>query len=692
MSNSIQHTDLGIKHFSFAVVADSHLNQDEAQCNSPFAVNRLANGRMRYVVRDINTKTIDFVIHLGDLIHPVPAVKDLYLEAARRFLKQIEELQVPIYLTPGNHDIGDKPMPWAPAGVVTDDYVNLWQETFGDHYYSFDHKDCHFVVINSQLLNSGLTSEQRQKEWLEHDLTANTGKRIFLSTHYPPFLCEENEEEHYDNIAEPERSWLLDLIAKSQVEMLFGGHVHNFWYLKHETTNHYLLPSTAFVRQDYSEMFKAPPAKDEYEAGRNDAAKLGYFVVHVYENGHVCQMVRTYGECIVPGTPIGETLTKVEPISPRENHHASLGFDLRQSWAEKVGIPPSGGLDEFDRKEVRNDYPLLALWEMGVQKLRIPMQDLRKASTRERIRDLQQLGHSFTLFSFNLPSDADHSLVMENTDLLSGWEVGFRLEELDSLAPGLSSLKKDTDFPIYLSRMWGHDDNISPDGQYYHVMNHGFTVGDERRISNICNNELLKNIGIVFRVMKENRPFEVVNFAGRIGEKFDIPATVHLRMAGYNPAIPTRDDQWVSRHIAEGLMSSVIQENVSVFVDTLTDIDRGYFVRNGVLDEICNPRQGALMLRNLYGALNISAAPFTEGGQIETGIGSWIWGKQSTGKIALFLPAFSKKEMKVLPPETLFPGNRTCKQIDLISGVICPKTSGSFTCSGDSMYMFLDKE
>lgn len=188
MSGNQENQNLGKKLFSFAVVADSHLNQDEAQCNSPFAVNRLANGRMRYVVRDINNRDVDFVIHLGDLIHPVPAVKDLYLEAAGRFLKQVDELKVPLYLTPGNHDIGDKPMPWAPVGVVTDDYVSLWQQTFGDHYYSFDHKGIHFVVINSQLMNSGLAVEQEQKEWLEKDLRNNKGKRVFLSTHYPLFF------------------------------------------------------------------------------------------------------------------------------------------------------------------------------------------------------------------------------------------------------------------------------------------------------------------------------------------------------------------------------------------------------------------------------------------------------------------------------------------------------------------------
>ena len=183
----MQASDYGKRLLTFAVIADSHLNQDEWDCNSPFPVNKLANRRMRHVVRDLNRRDVAFVVHLGDLIHPVPAVKDLYAGAARRFHAQVRELQAPLYLTPGNHDIGDKPMPWAPAGSITEDYIRLWRETFGADYYSFDHQDIHMVVINSQLLNSGLPAEAEQKLWLEADLQAHADRRIFICTTIRPF-------------------------------------------------------------------------------------------------------------------------------------------------------------------------------------------------------------------------------------------------------------------------------------------------------------------------------------------------------------------------------------------------------------------------------------------------------------------------------------------------------------------------
>ena len=50
--------------FTFAVITDSHINQDELECNSPFEVNTLANKRLRYIVNDLNTRELSAVFHL----------------------------------------------------------------------------------------------------------------------------------------------------------------------------------------------------------------------------------------------------------------------------------------------------------------------------------------------------------------------------------------------------------------------------------------------------------------------------------------------------------------------------------------------------------------------------------------------------------------------------------------------------
>ena len=233
-------TELGKRLFTFAVVTDTHVNFDETECNSEFEINKRANGRLRHVVRDLNRQDLAFVMHLGDVVHPVPALTDLYEQAAARFQEVAAELRHPLYLAPGNHDIGDKPIVWGPGGVVREEFIELWNKNFGPNYQAFEHGDCRFYLVDAQIINSGLAHEAEQKAWLEADLAeaAGAGKRLFLGTHYPPFLTEAGEDEHFDNIAEPGRSWLLNLLERHGAEALFSGHVHNFWYNRHGVTGH----------------------------------------------------------------------------------------------------------------------------------------------------------------------------------------------------------------------------------------------------------------------------------------------------------------------------------------------------------------------------------------------------------------------------------------------------------------------
>ena len=88
--------------------------------------------------------------------------------------------------------------------------------------------------------------EAEQARWLEEDLAAAAKQRLFVSLHYPPYVADRDEDEHYDNIAEPGRTWFLDLLHRHRVEALFAGHVHHFWYNRHEQTDCYLFPSTSF--------------------------------------------------------------------------------------------------------------------------------------------------------------------------------------------------------------------------------------------------------------------------------------------------------------------------------------------------------------------------------------------------------------------------------------------------------------
>ena len=108
--------------FSFAVIADTHTRPEEGDLSSPWLVNELANDRCRYVTALLNHLRPAFVIHLGDVVHPVPALPT-YGAAAEAALAMFADLDAEIRYIPGNHDVGDKPFKAMPAAKVTDDGV-----------------------------------------------------------------------------------------------------------------------------------------------------------------------------------------------------------------------------------------------------------------------------------------------------------------------------------------------------------------------------------------------------------------------------------------------------------------------------------------------------------------------------------------------------------------------------------------
>ncbi|MDE0705588.1 MAG: metallophosphoesterase [Rhodospirillaceae bacterium] len=670
--------DLGARRFTFAVVTDTHLNQGEDECNSPFAVNALANRRLRHVINDLNRRDLAFVVNVGDLLHPVPAVPALYDRAAARYLEQSAALRHTQYLTPGNHDVGDKPNDWAPTATVCDAYLACWEEHFGPHYRSFDRGECHFVVINAQILNSGLKAEAKQRVWLEADLAANGGKRIFLFTHYPPFVAEEDEPEHYDNIGEPGRSWLTGLVREYGVEALFAGHVHNFWFNRIGATDCYLLPSTAFVRQDYAEMYRAPPGPDD-EAGRNDKPKLGYVLVHVHAGGHVCEPVRTYGATADAPVSPDSLPAPLAPPHPKTIDRSAFGFDMRQDWMETVEVPPSGGLDEFDRKRARNDYPLLGLWEMGIRTLRIPLSDLATPERRGRLRALAEHGFAYTLFSFGAPDARTRQLVEDNGDLLSAWEAGFDNAAADRDLPEIAAAAATAGVPLYLSRLRSHDELRAEAGRYFHVVNHGFDIADRERIKALPRRPDLAGTlaGLAFRLPAGAPVCETLAAIDELAAGLGLRASVHLRTAGFDPSQPERDDLKIAGRMAEALFTANTLGNVGVFADTLVDHDRGYFVRHGAYDRLCNPRPAARVLRHLNAVLAHYPECFGQPAAAETiaGAGRRLTSAGRRGSIELMLP----EAVSEVAPARAFPaGEETADAtfIDLVSG---PDRTGTAT-------------
>ncbi|MFP6730093.1 MAG: metallophosphoesterase [Alphaproteobacteria bacterium] len=591
--------------FTFAVIADTHVTETEASAISNFDIDtvKLGEGRSAYVVAEINRLKPDFVVHLGDITHPGPGTP-AYEDSAQRFKAVYEALECPLHLVAGNHDIGEKVF----AGellsrqqaqlTVNDDMIAEYEHHFQAHYHSFEHQDCLFVIINGMIVNSGLACEEEQRQWLETLLDAKPGRRIFMFSHYPPYLSRANENDHYDATDEPGRSWLLGVMERYKVEAFYAGHVHNFFFNHHDETNCYVLPSVSFLRHDYHELFRVAPGMKQ---GRHDGAKLGYAVVQVHGEGHLNHIIRTHGRTDdqareAPAAP--STLPLIHGLAPKQR---GVGLYLRQPWCDSADIQTPWGLDAFNRKRIRNDYPLLAVWEMGVRDLRVPLDDLADPETQSRMIELAALGHRFTAYSYGLPKGAARQALSDHGHILSAWEVIAPTTSLAGLLDDIAAYKGAT--PVHFNAYRIDVEAFSS--------SHGLEVDERGTVEALLALDGARQVidGMVFGIGWRESPVPAMIAAQDSVAGLGVMATVHVQFAHrkLGDQDENTDKDATERHdanrIAEAVVGVLANANLTVFLDNFTGIDRGYFFSGGLLDRLYNPQAGARIVRHLHAIL-----------------------------------------------------------------------------------------
>jgi 3',5'-cyclic AMP phosphodiesterase CpdA len=579
----------GKKLFTFAVVADTHVNEHEDRSTSPFETNAHANGRARHALAEIAAldPAPEFVVHLGDIVHPMPGLP-VFGEAARRFKEIAAPLRIPLHLVPGNHDVGDKAVDWMPADIVCSDYVARYRDTFGKDYYAFDCGPLRGIVINSLLVNSGLPEEAAQRAWLEAELAASAGRRIFAFIHYPPFVLAPDERSTYDNIDQPGRAWLLGLLRAHGVEAMFAGHVHNFWYDVHGETEMYLLPSTAFLRHDYSEFYRVNPGS---EFGRGDVGKFGYCVVDVHEHGHVMRLVRTDGRSQAPGAAHVPRRAP-PPANVKAAPFTGVGVELRHPWAEVLEIPSTGGVQEFGRKPARNDYPVMALWEMGARLLKVPDHDLTQAAVRDRVKLMHAVGHRFIATAFGVPRAGFVAALAEAPGVLDAVEVNISGAALPREAARLAAFRKDAAVPLYWAKLRMHED-ARYDGQHVsHFIKTGLTLPELDAAPGVMEAAGVHGLidGVVVRIDRDVDLLGSASGLARFAEGSGLAVLGAIKLADASIARCRDDDLDTARLVAEALLAARLSPRVRYVFDTFMDVDRGYFPRNGFIDRMFNPR------------------------------------------------------------------------------------------------------
>jgi len=117
----------------------------------------------------------------------------------------------------GNHDAsGSK------------DNQDFLEKEYGKLYYSFDHGDSHFIVLNSEIVGQESRIIDAQLEWLRDDLHNTKATNKFVFIHEPLYPVGGHIGSSLDRYTK-ERDVLHNLFVRNKVAVVFEGHEHLFY-------------------------------------------------------------------------------------------------------------------------------------------------------------------------------------------------------------------------------------------------------------------------------------------------------------------------------------------------------------------------------------------------------------------------------------------------------------------------------
>lgn len=168
----------------------------------------------RQAVQQINILKPDFAVICGDLVHH--ATDSSYAD----FKSIVSGFEIPCYLAPGNHDVGNIP---------TEKSLSYYREVVGSDYFTFHNKGVDFVVTNTQFWKVSVENESdKHHKWVANTLDSLSAKHasIFVIGHYPLFVDSPDEKEKYFNLPLVTRKELLKLFENNKVKAYLSGHTH----------------------------------------------------------------------------------------------------------------------------------------------------------------------------------------------------------------------------------------------------------------------------------------------------------------------------------------------------------------------------------------------------------------------------------------------------------------------------------
>ncbi len=200
--------------------------------------NAVAQPNLETAVSQINdmNPSPQFVIVAGDMGND-PGNQPLVLEQWEVCDSLFDLLSMPKYYVPGNNDVG-----YEDEGCWTPGMLQYYRNFWGSDYYAFDADSCHFIGLNSTLLDTYsphpcFPYSLEQDSFIRWDLQNIQGqeyKHLFFFFHFPLYLISPYEPNGHIGVDRPRRDTILQYLIAHDFTAVFTGHWHldymNFYW------------------------------------------------------------------------------------------------------------------------------------------------------------------------------------------------------------------------------------------------------------------------------------------------------------------------------------------------------------------------------------------------------------------------------------------------------------------------------
>ncbi len=201
LNNHISHSEIAYitdNSFNFIVYGDTQQLTDESHSK---------------IVEGVLDQEYDMAFHVGDFTQNNTINEwEIFQRIERNIISKapVKGLSTSLFPIIGNHE------------YPFDNFFNFFNfQPINQLYYSFDYKNAHFTILNSEIDFSPGSS---QYEWLVSDLQTTTQDWKIVFFHRPPYNS--NYRNHMSHPNDDIKTNIVPVLEQNGVNIVFNGHAH----------------------------------------------------------------------------------------------------------------------------------------------------------------------------------------------------------------------------------------------------------------------------------------------------------------------------------------------------------------------------------------------------------------------------------------------------------------------------------